>query len=104
VRIAGGNIEIHAPGKIDIKGGTHSFEGPTSLSKSMNEWPNMPYDDEFVLRHHASGRPMANRRFELTRADGAVISGRTDANGGTGLQKSSMGEGMRLRFLPEGDA
>ncbi|WP_043221168.1 DUF2345 domain-containing protein, partial [Burkholderia gladioli] len=43
IRISGGNIEIHAPGKIDIKGTTHNFSGPTSLSKSMNEWPNMPH-------------------------------------------------------------
>ncbi|WP_369064913.1 type VI secretion system Vgr family protein [Burkholderia gladioli] len=103
IRISGGNIEIHAPGKIDIKGTTHNFSGPTSLSKSMNEWPNMPHDEEFILRHHATGQPMANRRFELTRADGSVITGRTDPNGGTGVQKSSMIEGMRLKFLPEGE-
>ncbi len=103
IRLSGGNIEIHAPGKIDIKGATHNFSGPTSLSKSMNEWPNMPHDEEFILRHHATGQPMANRRFELTRADGSVITGRTNANGGTGVQKSSMIEGMRLKFLPEGE-
>ncbi|NRF84645.1 type VI secretion system tip protein VgrG, partial [Burkholderia gladioli] len=103
IRLSGGNIEIHAPGKIDIKGATHNFSGPTSLSKSMNEWPNMPHDEEFILRHHATGQPMGNRRFELTRADGSVITGRTNANGGTGVQKSSMIEGMRLKFLPEGE-
>ncbi|WP_224099729.1 DUF2345 domain-containing protein, partial [Paraburkholderia caribensis] len=32
VRIAGGNIEIHAPGKIDIMGSQHSFNGPTSTT------------------------------------------------------------------------
>ncbi|WP_186036574.1 type VI secretion system Vgr family protein [Burkholderia gladioli] len=103
IRLSGGNIEVHAPGKIDIKGATHNFSGPTSLSKSMNEWPNMPHDEEFILRHHATGQPMGNRRFELTRADGSVITGRTNANGGTGVQKSSMIEGMRLKFLPEGE-
>jgi type VI secretion system secreted protein VgrG len=29
IRIKDGNIEIHAPGKIDIKGAQHSFAGPT---------------------------------------------------------------------------
>jgi type VI secretion system secreted protein VgrG len=29
IRIKDGNIEIHAPGKIDIKGSQHSFNGPT---------------------------------------------------------------------------
>ncbi|MBW9107860.1 type VI secretion system Vgr family protein [Paraburkholderia phenoliruptrix] len=36
VRISGGNIEIHAPGKIDIKGSQHSFAGPTSLDRTFN--------------------------------------------------------------------
>ncbi|QLD47859.1 DUF2345 domain-containing protein, partial [Paraburkholderia fungorum] len=29
IRIKDGNIEIHAPGKIDIKGAQHAFSGPT---------------------------------------------------------------------------
>ncbi|MFM0236167.1 type VI secretion system Vgr family protein [Paraburkholderia sediminicola] len=36
VRISGGNIEIHAPGKIDIKGAQHAFSGPTSLDRTYN--------------------------------------------------------------------
>ena len=39
IRIKDGNIEIHAPGKIDIKGSTHSFSGPTSGSYPL---PNLP--------------------------------------------------------------
>ncbi|WP_175665991.1 type VI secretion system Vgr family protein [Burkholderia ambifaria] len=35
VRIKGGNIEIHAPGKIDVKGGQHAFSGPTSMHKTF---------------------------------------------------------------------
>ncbi|WP_337995299.1 type VI secretion system Vgr family protein [Burkholderia sp. FERM BP-3421] len=35
IRLSGGNIEIHAPGKIGIKGGTHNFSGPVSLPYPM---------------------------------------------------------------------
>ncbi|OXJ40391.1 type VI secretion protein ImpA [Burkholderia sp. HI2714] len=35
VRIKDGNIEIHAPGQIDVKGGQHAFSGPTSLHKTF---------------------------------------------------------------------
>ncbi|MBU9215099.1 type VI secretion system tip protein VgrG [Burkholderia gladioli] len=35
IRLAGGNIEIHAPGKIDVKGGTHAFSGPARMPYSM---------------------------------------------------------------------
>ena len=34
IRIGNGNIEIHAPGKVDFKGGNHSFSGPAS-----NDYP-----------------------------------------------------------------
>ena len=39
IRIKDGNIEIHAPGKIDIKGSTHSLDGPTSGNYPL---PNLP--------------------------------------------------------------
>jgi type VI secretion system secreted protein VgrG len=39
IRIKDGGIEIHAPGKIDIKGAQHSFAGPVSDSYPL---PVMP--------------------------------------------------------------
>ncbi|MEX3846295.1 type VI secretion system Vgr family protein [Paraburkholderia sp. BR10882] len=39
IRIKDGNIEIHAPGKIDIKGVQHNFSGPTSQSWPMPQLP-----------------------------------------------------------------
>ncbi|WP_179401881.1 type VI secretion system Vgr family protein [Burkholderia guangdongensis] len=39
IRIKDGNIEIHAPGKIDIKGAQHSFAGPASLPYPL---PGLP--------------------------------------------------------------
>lgn len=54
VRIKGGNIEIHAPGKIDIKGAQHAFSGPTSMPYPL---PAMPGGTckQCVLNAH-SGR------------------------------------------------
>lgn len=40
IRIKDGNIEIHAPGKIDIKGAQHSFSGPTRLDEKFPSWQN----------------------------------------------------------------
>jgi type VI secretion system secreted protein VgrG len=103
VRIKDGNIEIHAPGGIDIRGAQHAFAGPTSLSEQMNTWPDMPYDEQFILRHQATGLPMANRRFQITRGDGTIISGRTDASGRTAIQKSSSLEKLVLKYVPDDD-
>ena len=39
IRIMDGNIEIHAPGRIDVKGGQHSFSGPTRISYPLPALP-----------------------------------------------------------------
>lgn len=35
IRIEGGNIDVHCPGAIDIKGVQHSFDGPARLKVAM---------------------------------------------------------------------
>jgi len=54
IRIKGGNIEIHAPGKIDFKGAQHQFSGPASMQYPL---PAMPGGTckQCVLNAH-SGR------------------------------------------------
>lgn len=39
IRIKGGNIEIHAPGTIDIKGVKKTFSGPAQLNRDNPAWP-----------------------------------------------------------------
>ncbi|MBM3117882.1 DUF2345 domain-containing protein, partial [Jeongeupia naejangsanensis] len=38
IRLKGGNIEIHCPGKVDVKGADHSFSGPASFTYSLPSW------------------------------------------------------------------
>ncbi|WP_321852812.1 DUF2345 domain-containing protein, partial [Paraburkholderia tropica] len=38
IRLKDGNIEIHAPTKIDVKGAQHSFNGPTRLDAKFPSW------------------------------------------------------------------
>ncbi|KWF94809.1 type VI secretion protein ImpA [Burkholderia diffusa] len=54
IRIKGGNIEIHAPGKVDFKGAQHQFSGPASMQYPL---PAMPGGTckQCVLNAH-SGR------------------------------------------------
>ncbi|MCE3027506.1 type VI secretion system Vgr family protein [Salinicola sp. DM10] len=39
VRIKGGDIELHAPGKVTVKGATKNFGGPASLNATPPELP-----------------------------------------------------------------
>lgn len=38
IRLKDGNIEIHAPGKINVKGAQHSFNGPTLIDEKFPAW------------------------------------------------------------------
>ncbi|WP_147474998.1 DUF2345 domain-containing protein, partial [Pseudomonas amygdali] len=39
IRIKDGNIEIHAPGTIDVKGAKKTFSGPAQLNRDHPAWP-----------------------------------------------------------------
>ncbi|WP_322059193.1 type VI secretion system Vgr family protein [Paraburkholderia sp. J63] len=52
IRLKDGNIEIHAPGKIDVKGAQHNFSGPTSLPYPMPQLPNSVYKECLLGAYH----------------------------------------------------
>jgi len=97
VRIKDGNVELHAPGKVEVNGAMKTFDGPTSLSHTFNAFPQTKFQETYKARTR-DGRPLANRAFELQR-DGKVIhTGVTDGNGDTQIQKSEFVEGMDIVF------
>ncbi|MGQ7247438.1 type VI secretion system Vgr family protein [Halomonas sp. V046] len=53
IRLKGGNIEIHGPGKIDIKGALHSFAGPASQSADLPDLPD--FTDVICERSNEQG-------------------------------------------------
>ncbi|AUT54995.1 DUF2345 domain-containing protein [Paraburkholderia caribensis] len=38
IRLKDGNIEIHSPGAIDVKGAQHGFNGPVRLDEKFPSW------------------------------------------------------------------
>ncbi|WP_280512632.1 DUF2345 domain-containing protein [Chromohalobacter israelensis] len=50
VRIKGGNIELHAPGKVTVNGATKSFGGPASLD---SEVPELPEGEDVICARRA---------------------------------------------------
>ena len=85
IRLSGGNIEIHAPGKIDVKGAQHVFGGPAQMSVDHPAFPtNMPTTP---LMLNVAGSPSASTYvpagmpYKLL-ADGATVKqGVLDASG-----------------------
>ncbi len=58
IRIEGGNIDVHGPGKIDIKGAQHVFGGPASLDAAMPELPEGACETQFAGDDSASAGAM----------------------------------------------
>ncbi|MEM5458518.1 type VI secretion system Vgr family protein [Paraburkholderia phytofirmans] len=82
IRIAGGNIDIHAPGMVDVKGAQHSFNGPTSQGYPLpSARPDQPGQLE-LLHQYANGEPVKGGQFSVLDANGGVLrQGALDANG-----------------------
>ncbi len=84
IRIKDGNIEIHAPGSIDVKGGSRLFNGPTRMDVSHPVFKDMP-TKRLTLQMSASPAARyaapAGMPYRLF-ADGALIKqGVLDATG-----------------------
>ncbi|MCX7206933.1 MAG: type VI secretion system Vgr family protein [Proteobacteria bacterium] len=83
IRLKGGNIEIHCPGEVSIKGASHEISGGTSLGKTFNEMPTSKFNDKFLLRDQATGEVLANRKYMIQRGFGEKEYGISDADGYT---------------------
>ncbi|GLS03726.1 type IV secretion protein Rhs [Chitiniphilus shinanonensis] len=85
IRLAGGNIEIHAPGAESFKAASFSFTGPTSLSKVAPPAPppKERYHEQFVVTDKHTGLPLVHTPYRVETADGQVFHGVTDGEGRT---------------------
>ncbi|RQZ81687.1 DUF2345 domain-containing protein, partial [Burkholderia cepacia] len=82
IRIKDGNVEIHAPGKIDIKGASHTFAGPASMGYPLpSPRPDQPGQLE-LLHRYADGQPVKGGTFSVFDASGGLLrNGALDNNG-----------------------
>jgi type VI secretion system secreted protein VgrG len=83
VRLAGGNIDIHCPASVSVKGGGHAFLGGGSNAAQLPVLPTPQNQNNWIeLNHHYDDlEPMKGAPYKLTFEDGAVITGKLDANG-----------------------
>ncbi|WMY08151.1 type VI secretion system Vgr family protein [Paraburkholderia phenoliruptrix] len=96
IRMSGGNIEIHAPGKVDVKGAQHAFSGPASMNVPLPKWPQPetqgPVRFNMLLSDTAgpNGHPYINTNWRIVSAPNAdealmssdfVLRGKSDTRG-----------------------
>ncbi|WP_241301094.1 type VI secretion system Vgr family protein [Burkholderia stabilis] len=90
VRIKGGNIELHAPGKIDVKGGEHAFSGPTSMHKTFKTEGRKA--DMRIRYVDADGNVPHGEPIKFATEDGAEHSVALDAEGRAELKNIDFDE------------
>ena len=101
IRVKDGNIEIHAPGKIDIKGAQHSFAGPTSLAETYNLEGKKA---EMRLRYvDADGNVPFGEPLQLAAQDGATHSVSLDGEGKAVLKNIDFGSLTAVQTKRVGD-
>jgi type VI secretion system secreted protein VgrG len=85
IRISGGNIQVHAPGQVDIKGSEHSFTGPTRYDGQPPALPkSVVNDQQFILKDETTGNVMPLAPYRIEGSDGQILArGITDAEGKT---------------------
>ncbi|MEO9384679.1 DUF2345 domain-containing protein, partial [Chromobacterium phragmitis] len=102
IRIAGGNIEVHCPGQVSVKGASHNLSGPTSLSQSVVDLPREKgqYDQKFKIQWQGLDIPASNLPYRLKTLDGKMLfEGITNDIGETSLSRSQVPEGVIIEIL-----
>lgn len=100
LKLEGGNIMLHAPGKVDFKASKKELAGPTDGSVSMPALPRAKdiYNEAFVIIDDETKRPMAHVRYRLESASGLKLEGVTDAQGRTQRIFTPKSEKLSLHF------
>lgn len=82
IRIQDGNIEIHAPGKIDVKGAQHAFAGPASMSYDLPALPKGDLHNKLELNLTDDNlKPVPGAPYKVVFDNGTTLTGKLDANG-----------------------
>ncbi|TDR82728.1 type VI secretion system Vgr family protein [Paludibacterium purpuratum] len=87
IRIADGKIELHAPGKVSIKGTSQIMDGPTSLNLQPPSVPFMQkqaYSQRFNLRQAMRGDPTLRQSpYKVVDSQGKTLASGNLDNGGS---------------------
>lgn len=104
LKLKGGNIEIHGPGKMVFKASKKELNGPKDASADRPALPKAEgiYNEAFVVLNEKTGAPMPHVPYRLESARGTVFEGVTDAQGRVPRVFSAKPEELKL-FLIDDD-
>jgi type VI secretion system secreted protein VgrG len=94
LKLEGGNIELHGPGKIDFKASLKELAGPMSATPTL---PALPQASDLensieILFHYDDLAPIAGAAYKVTFANGTAREGKLDDKGHALLTATPPGE------------
>jgi uncharacterized protein involved in type VI secretion and phage assembly/uncharacterized protein (DUF2345 family) len=100
ITIEGGDILVECPGKIKIHAGKKNLSGPGTVGADLPSLPRgiLKFDERFLLTDPA-GDPLKNVRYSITKEDGGIIEGVTDADGMIPLQQAFGPERVLIKIF-----
>lgn len=99
IRIKDGNIEIHAPGTVDIKGSQHAFNGPAQTDYPLPALPTSQYEAAMQYLYH-DNEPVQSARYVATLSDNTTREGELDAQGRMHLENVPVGP-VQVKLGPD---
>lgn len=103
IRLKGGDIDIHCPATVSIKGASHDFLGAASVAATLPKLPVpntlLPmFDEHFVLIDQKSEKPVRGFIYEIA-TPSEKHEGMTDINGKTIYAESAKPETIILKYV-----
>ncbi|MGE5450297.1 MAG: type VI secretion system Vgr family protein [Acidobacteriota bacterium] len=100
--IKGGDLTFTCPGNWTVKGATHDWGSGGGGGASLIALPDTRvklFDEAFVIRNQATGKPIPNQRYRLRLQDGTVEAGVTDEQGRTHVISSDGPHSVQVEIL-----
>jgi type VI secretion system secreted protein VgrG len=104
VVLEGANIEFVTPGSFTVKAASHAWGGGGGASGTLPPLPDSRvklFDEAFVLKDEKTGKPLAQQRYRIKRADGTYEYGLTGEDGVTHLVTATASETLSLELIQE---
>lgn len=98
IRIADGKVEAFGPTLIHLHTGNFDVPGPEGVNGARPQFDSGDVGRKFRLIRPADNKPVANRAYEITKKDGSVIKGVTNALGETELHESETTDVLAVKF------
>ncbi|WP_233196435.1 type VI secretion system Vgr family protein [Chromobacterium sinusclupearum] len=92
IRLSNGNIEVHAPGSVSVKGASHEMSGPQSLIVNPPVLPTQEPIDMKIRYLDADGKSPKGELIKLGLGDDEVVKKSTNGKGVIELKAIKFGE------------